>query len=172
MDVTIGKMLKMLGGRYLSRVYHPLRNMFDWFDLMDITSEERENNGNVQRFKEHVRSLIEDRRREMKEPGFNIKGSFDFLTQLLSDDMYKDNDKMMMDECLTFIGAATQTTTFLLSNVVYYLMKNPEVLIKAKAEIKANLLSRLPKGASLAEDGVWENLLLSEENADTLPYML
>jgi hypothetical protein len=43
MDVTVGKMLKMLGGRYLSRVYHPLRNMFDCFDMMDLNAEEREN---------------------------------------------------------------------------------------------------------------------------------
>jgi cytochrome P450/NADPH-cytochrome P450 reductase len=108
----------------------------------------------------------------MKEPGFNVKGSFDFLTQLLNDEMYMNDDKMMMDECMTFIGAATQTTTFLLSNVVYYMMKNPEVLAKARAEIKTNLFSRLPKGASLTEDGVWENLLLSEENTDSLPYLL
>ena len=166
MDVTVGKMLKMLGGRYLSRIYHPLRNMFDFFDLMDLTAEERENNGNVQRFKDHIRSLIEDRRREIAEPGFNAKGSFDFLTQLLSDDMYKDNDKMIMDECLTFIGAATQTTTFLLSNVMYYMMKNPEVLEKVREEIKTRVLSRMPKGASLTDDKVWQELLLSEDNSD------
>lgn len=62
MEVSLGKMLKLLGGRLLSRVYHPLRNIFDIFDYMNVNAEERENARNVDRFKALVRKLIVERR--------------------------------------------------------------------------------------------------------------
>jgi len=60
----------------------------------------------------------------MKNPAY---GGYDFMTQLLSDDHFKDNDQIILDELLTFIGAATQTTTFLITNFLYYMTKNPEI---------------------------------------------
>lgn len=126
------------------RVYHPFRNMFDVFDECDLTADERENSGNVERFKAHVKKLVDARREEMKDPSFSKEGSFDFLTQLLSDELYLENDKMIMDECLTFIGAATQTTTFLMSNIIYYLMKNPKCMAKVQQEVREKLLTKLP----------------------------
>jgi cytochrome P450 len=102
----------------------------------------------------------------MQQPDFNMKEKFDFLTQLLSDEMFKDNVDMILDECMTFIGAATQTTSFLINNALYYLMKNPEVMKKLKHELQTNLLSRLPPGADLKDERIWQDLLLSQENAD------
>jgi hypothetical protein len=67
-EVTLGKMLKLLGGRFLSRVYHPLRNIFDIFDYMNVSFEEKENAGNVERFKVVVRKFINERREELKDP--------------------------------------------------------------------------------------------------------
>lgn len=43
----------------------------------------------------------------MKQPNFNIKESYDFITKLLTDDLFKDDFPLLMDECMTFIGAAT-----------------------------------------------------------------
>ena len=71
-------MLKMLGGRFLSRVYHPIRHIFDAFDMIDLTSEERENTGNVERFKVLVREIVTERRTELAME--SEKTSYDFLT--------------------------------------------------------------------------------------------
>jgi len=43
------------------------------------------------------------------------------LTLLLSDNLFKDKEDYMVDECLTFMLAATMTTTMLISNAIYYL---------------------------------------------------
>jgi len=37
----------------------------------------------------------------------NAAPKSDFLTILLHDDLFKDNDKMMIDECATFFVAGT-----------------------------------------------------------------
>ncbi len=63
--------------------------------------------------------MIVNRREEMKSPSFKSKG--DFLSLLLTDDLFKDKDDYMVDECLTFMLAATMTTTMLISNAIYYL---------------------------------------------------
>jgi cytochrome P450 len=49
----------------------------------------------------------------------------DLLSILLSDDLFKDDDKMIIDECLTFFFAATQTSSMTLQNMIYYLIQKP-----------------------------------------------
>jgi hypothetical protein len=44
-------MLKWIGGRYLSRIYHPIRMMFDFGDKWNLNSDERETYQNIRRFK-------------------------------------------------------------------------------------------------------------------------
>lgn len=53
-EVSMGTFLKMLAGRFLMRVYHPLRQMFNVFDRVALNAEEKENFENVNRFKLHV----------------------------------------------------------------------------------------------------------------------
>lgn len=43
----------------------------------------------------------------MKSKDFVNKG--DFLTLILTDDFFKNNDKMLIDECAGFMAASTQT---------------------------------------------------------------
>jgi cytochrome P450 len=101
--------------------------------------------------------------------------SFDFLTLLLSDELYKDNDKMMLDECPTFIGAATQTTTFLITNCCYYLTKNPEVRAKLLSELKEKIFSKIPATTSqsspLSDPRVWQDLLIDQRLLDDCHYL-
>ena len=58
------------------------------------------------------------------------------MTILLTDDLFKNDEAMMIDECMTFIGAATQTTTLLISNAIYYLTTLNEKLNTARIELK------------------------------------
>ena len=61
------------------------------------------------------------------------------MTLLLSDDLFKDKDEYMVDECLTFMLAATMTTTMLISNAIYYLTQNPDYRIKLRNEMAKNI---------------------------------
>lgn len=128
----MGTFLKMISQGFMKRPYHPLRLIFDIFDRVAVNTEEREVFSNIESFKEHVHFLIEERRQEMKQPNFNVKDSYDFITKLLTDDLFKDDYHLLMDECMTFIGAATQTSIFMVVNLIYYLMKNPEVKKKVQ----------------------------------------
>jgi cytochrome P450 len=171
-EVTVGQFMKMLGGRFFCRIYQPLRNVFDIFDYCDLNSDEREITRNIDVFRANVKRLLAERRLEMAQPGFNPKDQYDFLTQLLGDDLFKGDEGLIINECMTFIGAATQTTTFLLTNIVYYLTKNPEIRDRALNEIRSKLLVKMPQGASLSDDEMWQEILLNGENLDNCPYLL
>jgi cytochrome P450 len=57
------------------------------------------------------------------------KGVFtDFLSLMLNDELFADKDDFLIDECLTFMLAATMTTTLLISNAIYYLTQNEDKL--------------------------------------------
>lgn len=104
--------------------------------------------------------MIHERREEMKKPEYVQKG--DFLTLLLLDDLFKDNEEMMTDECLTFMVAATQTTTMLLYNTIYHLTINPEIAKTARDEVH-----QLLNGP--ATDANWTRILAYDE-LDKLQY--
>lgn len=108
----------------------------------------------------------------MKDQPTGESRHFDFLTQLLGDELFKENETIMIDEILTFIGASTQTTSLLLTNVLYFLSKSQDVKDKCMQEIKEKLLSKLPKDADLSKDTTWHELLLAEDNVDSCPFML
>ena len=76
---------------------------------------------------------MNQRRQEMSNPKFNNKG--DFLTILLSDDLFKNSEAYIIDECLTFMLAATMTTTMLISNAIYYLSSADEKLEILRKEL-------------------------------------
>jgi cytochrome P450 len=73
---------------------------------------------NSDRFREFLRTLINQRRKEMTAGG---TFSSDFLSLMLNDELFAGNDEYVIDECLTFMLAATMTTTLLINNGIYYL---------------------------------------------------
>jgi cytochrome P450 len=64
-----------------------------------------------------------------------------------------------MDECLTFIGAATQSQSFLIANTLYYLAKNLDIREKLMEELKAKLMPLVPPGKSLKDNETWHTIL-------------
>jgi cytochrome P450 len=73
----------------------------------------------------------------MSRPDYQSKG--DFLTLMLSDELFKGQDTYMIDECLTFMLAATMTTTLLISNAIYYLTANKDKLERLRSEMLTQL---------------------------------
>jgi cytochrome P450 len=59
----------------------------------------------------------------------------DFLTNLLNDEKFSQNEEMIVDECATFYVASILNLTNLLYNTLYELFTNKELLIKSKNEI-------------------------------------
>lgn len=41
----------------------------------------------------------------------NLDKNIDFLTLLLQDDLYKNDEEMIVDECIAFLIGSTQTTS-------------------------------------------------------------
>ena len=96
-----------------------IRSISDIFDTTVLTAAEREGKVNAVALRDFIKNMIKKRRDEMKESTFVDKG--DFLTVLLIDELFKGQDDYIVDECLTFMVAATQTTTILTTNALYYL---------------------------------------------------
>ena len=67
--------------------------------------------------------LVDERREAMKKPDFVNKG--DLLTMFLTIDNFKNDDKMILDECVAFMIASTNATSLLMSNTLYYLTQFP-----------------------------------------------
>ena len=64
------------------------------------------------------------------------KETSDFLSLLLTDDLYKDDEELIKDELSTFILASSQTTATLISNTLYFTEFVPGISQKLRAEIR------------------------------------
>jgi cytochrome P450 len=89
----------------LKRLFNPIRLLFNIGVDLYITKYEKETKANAHEFRNYIRSMILERKKQMNDPTYQSKG--DFLTILLQDDLFKNDEKMMIDECVTFLLAAT-----------------------------------------------------------------
>ncbi len=60
----------------------------------------------------------------------------DLLSILLTDDLFKHDDTLIIDECITFFFAAAQTSSMATQNMFFFLIQQPELMKKARSEIK------------------------------------
>ncbi|TNV79771.1 hypothetical protein FGO68_gene2481 [Halteria grandinella] len=143
---------------HMKRQMNPLRHYFDAFDKVLFTGTERETMRNSETFRQFIHSMI----------GKGVQKGGDFLSTMLQDEMFRGRDEMVVDECLTFMLAATMTTTLLITNSIYYLNQNNET---ALAKLRGELLT-IVNGESIptkAQD--WIQLLLKEELIHLSPYL-
>mmetsp|Transcript_15315 Transcript_15315/g.14892 ORF Transcript_15315/g.14892 Transcript_15315/m.14892 type:complete len:118 (+) Transcript_15315:677-1030(+) len=89
-----------------------------------IFHEERVLLRNMNRIRELCSKLIKERKAVLKaDPEFS-KNHHDFLTIMLQDELFANNDEEMIDECATFFFASTQTSyTVVATALFYYVMK-------------------------------------------------
>ena len=59
----------------------------------------------------------------------------DFLEILLKDENFAGNDDMIVDECLTFFFAGSQTSSVAAQNLILMLIKHPEIKEKILKEL-------------------------------------
>lgn len=68
-------------------------------------ADDRENLRNIRRLREFMNELVENRKKEAKQDNYVEKG--DLLSTLLSMEFFKENNKLILDECFTFFFAGS-----------------------------------------------------------------
>jgi len=109
--------------------------IFDFLSDTYIFHDERVHLRNINKFRAFCLGLIRERIEVMKQnPGYSQNHS-DFLTIMLEDELFQDNEEMMMDECATFFLGSTQTTQALLSCAVFYYIMNKDKRLLVRNEL-------------------------------------
>ncbi|CDW89828.1 cytochrome p450 4f12 [Stylonychia lemnae] len=146
--LSIGVMMNRIVSQNIKRSSNIFRINFEILDQYFVGKAEKELEQNNLTLRRFIFDMINQRRQKNKA----LKPEeihHDFLNMLLQDDLFKDNDSLMVDECSTFMLAATQTTTTALSNLFFYLTKNETVKTNVRNEIKdifgKKLISQISK---------------------------
>eukprot|EP00350_Pseudokeronopsis_sp_OXSARD2_P005996 CAMPEP_0170542216 /NCGR_PEP_ID=MMETSP0211-20121228/1713_1 /TAXON_ID=311385 /ORGANISM="Pseudokeronopsis sp., Strain OXSARD2" /LENGTH=141 /DNA_ID=CAMNT_0010845211 /DNA_START=676 /DNA_END=1101 /DNA_ORIENTATION=+ len=99
-----------------------------------ILPKERELLFNIQSIRNELRKIVEAKRTKLQEnPTEGKRG--DLMTILLQDDLFKDDVEMIIDECVTFFLAGTQTTFNSITTTLAHTIKRPFIREKMLAEI-------------------------------------
>jgi len=102
----------------------PHTNLFPILRDCYILPHERDILANCREIRKVIQEVVNNRRAAVqKDPTLRQKG--DFLAILLEDETTKDNNELIIDECLTFFFAGTQTSNLTSQNLVYMLCKHP-----------------------------------------------
>ncbi|CDW83922.1 cytochrome p450 [Stylonychia lemnae] len=131
-ELSLGICVGKLFFKMIRKQITPLRQLTQLFDRYYIGKEEQDLLKNLQNYRVFLQKLIEERKEQMKDPNHY---SADFLTLLLSDDLYQQDDELMKDEISTFMLASTQTTATLITNTLYYYEQLPDVKVKLRNEL-------------------------------------
>ncbi len=100
------------------------------------SSADKEYKRNINRIRDFCEKIIEERKNQLIGPDKEkYVNNPDLLTILLSDDMFKNNNKAMIDEIITFFLAGSFTLRSVNSNMFMYLGMNPDVKKKLMNEI-------------------------------------
>ena len=86
---------------------NPIRLVTTLFDRTYINSSEREILRNVRTLRAFFKVLIAERRKELIESKEEAEKRGDFLTLLIQDELFQDNEERMIDECFLFLVAST-----------------------------------------------------------------
>jgi len=124
--------------------------MFPWLADKYITPAERDLLANSRTLRAKFQKVVNDRRQEMKEGRRLDEG--DFLSILLSDELFKEDNEMIVDEILTFFFAGSQTSSVVTQNLLMHLMKESPIHKKKILDELEQVVIQ-PHLAKLVEDG-------------------
>ncbi|CDW78703.1 cytochrome family subfamily polypeptide 55 precursor [Stylonychia lemnae] len=134
-QLSQGVFMNRLSAGLLERSNNIFRINFEFLDNHFVGKAEKELEENTKTLRRFILNMI-NLRREKNKALKPEEIPHDFLNMLLQDDLFKDNESLMIDECCTFMLAATQTTTTTLSNLFFYLTKYDSIRTKLRNEIK------------------------------------
>ena len=99
-----------------------------------ITPSERAVFRNCRRLRDFICQIVETRRKLIKKNS-SQSSSGDLLGILLEDSIFNGDDEMIIDECLTFFFAGSQTSSVAIQNLLLMLIKHPEIKTKILEEL-------------------------------------
>ena len=112
----------------------PLVLYFPILRDMYVLPYEREILANCIEIRKVIKQIIKNRRAALlKDP--NLKDKGDFLQILLDDETTRNDEELIIDECLTFFFAGSQTSNLSSTNLLYMLVKHPEYKDKILKEL-------------------------------------
>mmetsp|Transcript_32637 Transcript_32637/g.31850 ORF Transcript_32637/g.31850 Transcript_32637/m.31850 type:complete len:154 (+) Transcript_32637:123-584(+) len=112
--------------------------------------------------------VVQARREEIKKNHESLKRG-DLLTILLTDDLFMEDDKMIIDECLTFFFAATQTSSMSTQNMILHMLDQPKILQEVRMELRREIIDPfIEKNPSCKDTSIID--MLDFENIFNLKY--
>ena len=140
-----------------------------------LTPHERNLKANAKALRKLIGDIV-DRRRSVLANDPSQKNKGDFLTILLTEPFFMNNQQRIIDECLTFFFAGSQTSANATQNLMMALIKNPQYQTQLLNEfdkeiVQEHLKERVSKG-ELAVGQTVEDIdflsLLNYENCGNL----
>ena len=131
-ELTVGQFMKDITTRLFFRSVGILRSLTTMFDASYVTKDEKEIQRNLLCLRAYIKDLIRDKKEEMRQEKTMKE---DFLSIMLQDELYRDDLERMVDECVTFMFAASQTTGIMVTETLFRFIQNRDILQKVKKEL-------------------------------------
>jgi len=107
--VSVAYSLRETFSQLLSRMSAPHIFFFPFLANKFITPFERQSRANAVYLRDKLSQIVERRREAIKKDP-SLKEAGDFLTILLTEPLFMNDNKRIIDECLTFFFAGSQTS--------------------------------------------------------------
>lgn len=137
--VSLGQALTNNGKEQTTRDVSILNMLFPELLTYFITPHDRENLFNINKLRGTISQLIKERRALMENDKNYQEEASDLLSILLNDEIFANDDAMVIDECITFQMAATQTTSTTISNLIFYVTQQPKIKDRVVKEVEKAL---------------------------------
>lgn len=136
LQLDIGDFLRRLVGFLLLRQGRRIFGLIPYLLFFNYTKEDREYVENIRVVRTYCEGLIEDRKKNMSK----FSESSDLMNIWLTDDSYKNNTKLIVDEIILMFLAGSFTLKTTNTNMLSYLAMNPDVKAKLVTELKETIL--------------------------------
>ena len=118
---------------------NPAIFFFPFFASIYLTPYERDLKANAIALRELMEQIV-DRKRQAIAKDPSLKEAGDFLTLLLTEKFFMNDKARIVDECLTFFFAGSQTSAITTQNLMVALMKHPEYQDKLLKELDTEIV--------------------------------
>ncbi|CDW89796.1 cytochrome family subfamily polypeptide 55 precursor [Stylonychia lemnae] len=159
-QLTLGVFMNRLSVDNIKRVASIFRMNFEFLDNYYVGKVEKEVESNNNTMRRFIIDMISQRKKKNE----NLRPEeihHDFLNLLLQDEIFKDNDSLIADECITFMLASTQSITSALSNLIFYVTRDQQICTKVRNEI-SEIIGKNIKMSKITKEMWTQKLSLDE----------
>ena len=136
---SVSFVLRETFAKLIERMALPSLFFFPFLANVFLTPHERDVKANALTLRTLIQGIV-DRRRAAIAKDESLKKAGDFLTILLIEPFFANDNERIIDECLTFFFAGSQTSAITTQNLVVALIKHPEYQDKLLQEFEEELI--------------------------------